>query len=74
MTDTSQRTRTDWPARLDAACRAFGDRKSCVVTASSMLSPRKPGVVVRVGELTPYPFATAKHAALAVEGWLACPM
>ncbi len=74
MPDTPKKTRTDWPARLDAACRAFADRKSCVVTASLMLSPPEPGVVVRVGDLTPYTFPSVSVATRVVEGWLACPM
>jgi hypothetical protein len=70
---TEKKTRTDWEFRLWSACRAYEEAKSRRITATQMVYPDTPGYVVRVDELTPYPFATAKAAALAVTGWTSAP-
>lgn len=75
MTDSPQRTRTDWPARLTAALDAYARRRpSSTVRCYQMLYPAEPGIVVRVDDGTPYSFPTPKAAALRVEAWVEAPL
>lgn len=67
------KTRTDWDARLAAACAAY-EKRGKVVTATTMKYPPNPALVVRIGDALPYTFATVKAAALKLEGFLEAPL
>ena len=74
MTDTNTRTRTDWTARANAALDALEARTSKVATITQMIRPEEPGYVLRIGDATPWTFASMKQLALRVEAWVEAPV
>lgn len=74
MTDTdSPRTRTNWNDELLLACQAYEAKSGKAVRATHVLYPAEPGIVVRVGDATPFTFPAAKAATLKLRAWVEAP-